>query len=49
MGKDESIPVTRNSTYKGPEAGRSMAHFGGPEKSHGSWNTVNKNVGTRIR
>lgn len=31
-GKDESIPVTRNSIHKGPEAGRSMVHVGGSEQ-----------------
>lgn len=46
---DERVPVDRNSMRKGPEAGRSMVYFEGPEKSQGSWNRVNKSRRTRTR
>lgn len=45
---DERVPVDRNSMRKGPEAGRSVVDFEGPEKSQGRWNRVNKSR-TRAR
>ena len=49
LEKDEGISVTRNSMYKGPEAGRSIAHVGRPEKSQDCWNRLIRSRGTRIR